>query len=105
MTDRFGPIPVQVVELLNAIRLQWIALSLCFEKITLKKNVLRGYFPANPSSGFYESAKFQAIISYVQHNPYGIKLKENKSVLILQLDQIHSLSAAINTLEKINQKN
>ena len=105
MTDRFGPIPEQVVELLNAIRLQWIAVSLCFEKITLKKNVLRGYFPANPSSGFYESAKFQAIISYVQHNPYGIKLKENKSVLILQLDQIHSLSAAINTLEKINQKN
>lgn len=105
MTDRFGPIPEQVAELLNAIRLQWIAVSLCFEKITLKKNVLRGYFPANPSSGFYESAKFQAIISYVQHNPYGIKLKENKSVLILQLDQIHSLSAAINTLEKINQKN
>jgi transcription-repair coupling factor (superfamily II helicase) len=105
MIDRFGPIPEQVVELLNAIRLQWIAVSLCFEKITLKKNVLRGYFPANPSSGFYESAKFQAIISYVQHNPYGIKLKENKSVLILQLDQIHSLSAAINTLEKINQKN
>jgi transcription-repair coupling factor (superfamily II helicase) len=105
MTDRFGPIPLQVAELLNAIRLQWIAVSLCFEKITLKKNVLRGYFPANPSSGFYESAKFQAIISYVQHNPYGIKLKENKSVLILQLDQIHSLSAAINTLEKINQKN
>jgi hypothetical protein len=34
-----------------------------------------------------------------------LKLKENKSVLILQLDQIHSLSAAINTLEKINQKN
>ena len=105
MIDRFGPIPLQVAELLNAIRLQWIAVSLCFEKITLKKNVLRGYFPANPSSGFYESAKFQAIISYVQHNPYGIKLKENKSVLILQLDQIHSLSAAINTLEKINQKN
>ena len=104
MIDRFGPIPLQVAELLNAIRLQWIAVSLCFEKITLKKNVLRGYFPANPSSGFYESAKFQAIISYVQHNPYGIKLKENKSVLILQLDQIHSLSAAINTLEKINQK-
>ena len=105
MIDRFGPIPLQVAELLNAIRLQWIAVSLCFEKITLKKNVLRGYFPANPSSGFYESAKFQAIISYVQHNPNGIKLKENKSVLILQLDQIHSLSAAINTLEKINQKN
>ena len=105
MIDRFGPIPEQVAELLNAIRLQWIAVSLCFEKITLKKNILRGYFPANPSSGFYESAKFQAIISYVQHNPYGIKLKENKSVLILQLDQIHSLSAAINTLEKINQKN
>lgn len=105
MIDRFGPIPLQVAELLNAIRLQWIAVSLFFEKITLKKNVLRGYFPANPSSGFYESAKFQAIISYVQHNPYGIKLKENKSVLILQLDQIHSLSAAINTLEKINQKN
>ena len=105
MIDRFGPIPLQVAELLNAIRLQWIAVSLCFEKITLKKNVLRGYFPANPSSGFYESAKFQAIISYVQNNPNGIKLKENKSVLILQLDQIHSLSAAINTLEKINQKN
>jgi transcription-repair coupling factor (superfamily II helicase) len=105
MIDRFGPIPLQVAELLNAIRLQWIAVTLCFEKITLKKNVLRGYFPANPSSGFYESAKFQAIISYVQHNPYGIKLKENKSVLILQLDQIHTLSAAINALEKINQKN
>lgn len=104
LIDRFGPIPAPVAELLNAIRLQWIAIDLCFEKITLKNNVLRGYFPANPSSGFYESEKFQSIINYVQTHPFGIKLKENKSVLILQLDQIHSLSKAIQTLERINQK-
>ncbi len=104
LIDRFGPIPAPVAELFNAIRLQWIAIDLCFEKITLKNNVLRGYFPANPSSGFYESEKFQSIINYVQTHPFGIKLKENKSVLILQLDQIHSLSKAIQTLERINQK-
>lgn len=35
--DRFGPIPSQVEELLNGLRLRWVAKRLGFERVVLKK--------------------------------------------------------------------
>ena len=48
VTDRFGPIPQQVMELMEAIRLRWLGQQIGLEKMVLKKGTLIGTFIANP---------------------------------------------------------
>jgi transcription-repair coupling factor (superfamily II helicase) len=104
LQDRFGPVPRQVRELLNALRLQWLAKEIGFEKLSLKSNVLRGNFPSNPHSGFYESETFHAILRFVQGNPRGVKMKEGKTSLLMIFDQVSSVSHAIALLTEMSGK-
>ena len=60
--DRFGPIPPQVADLLNTMRLQWLGKVIGFEKISLKKGVLRGYFIANQQSAYFETDQFKQVL-------------------------------------------
>ncbi|MBK9538308.1 MAG: hypothetical protein IPO12_06145 [Flavobacteriales bacterium] len=47
VTDRFGPIPQQVVELMEAIRLRWLGQHMGLEKMVLKK--ARSSAPSSPT--------------------------------------------------------
>lgn len=102
LLDRFGPVPRQVRELLNALRLQWLAKAIGFEKLSLKNNILRGNFPSNPHSGFYESDTFRAILNFVQKYPRGVKMKEGKTSLLMIFDQVTSVSHAIAILTEMS---
>lgn len=101
LEDRFGPVPSEVKELVNTIRLQWIAREIGFEKLSLKQQVLRGYFTANPSSGFFESPVFRNILEFVQRNPRGVRMKEGKSTLMLVFEQVKGIEQAIHLLRRI----
>lgn len=103
LRDRFGPIPREVKELMNAMRLQWLAKEIGFEKLSLKNKVLRGSFPSNPHSGFYESEVFRSILKFVQQNPRGVKMKEGKTSLLLIFEQIQSIAHAIALINEMVQ--
>lgn len=104
LEDRFGPLPRTVKELMNALRLQWFSKEIGFEKLSLKNNVLRGHFPSNPGSGFYESETFRDVLAFVQQNPRGVKMKESKSSLMLVFENVQSISEAIRLLKRISGK-
>ncbi len=100
LIDRFGPLPPQANELLNTMRLRWLAAELGFEKLVLKSNKMMGYFV--PKNEYYTGETFQKIISFLQANPTVAKLKhthDNKPTMIFE--QISDLSRAIATLQKI----
>jgi len=99
--DRFGPIPVHVNELLNTMRLQWLGKAIGFEKISLKKNVLRGYFIANQSSPYFESPQFKRVLSFLQGNMRRCNLKEVKSTLRLSIEDVQSIDEAVELLSEI----
>ncbi len=104
LRDRFGPIPREVKELMNAMRLQWLAKSIGFEKLSLKNGVLRGNFPSNPNSGFYESSIFQTILSFIQRKPQGVRMKEGKNSLHMIFENIKSVSHAIAIINEMCYK-
>ncbi|MBS1580955.1 MAG: transcription-repair coupling factor, partial [Bacteroidetes bacterium] len=58
VTDRFGPIPPQVTELMEGIRLRWLGQRMGLEKMVLKKGTLIGTFIADQKHGFFESDAF-----------------------------------------------
>lgn len=101
LNDRFGSPPAQIAVMLDAVRLQWLGKKLGFEKITLKKNVLRAYFIANQQSPYFESEAFGKILQYVTANPLGCNLKEVKSTLRLAIENINNLSEALTILTNI----
>jgi transcription-repair coupling factor (superfamily II helicase) len=104
LRDRFGPIPEQVRELMNAIRLRWVAKRVGFEKITLKAGSMKGTFISDPGSEFYRSDLFAYMIRYVQKNASETKLVEKKSRLSITFFRVRSVAEARNVLEKIEQE-
>lgn len=76
LTDRFGALPSEAINLLKSVALKWLAADIGFEKIVMKNGIFLGYFPNNPQDKFYQTDKFRHIITYLTQNPAKAQLKE-----------------------------
>ncbi len=101
LEDRFGPVPEQTRELMNVVRLRWMAMRLGFEKIILKKGLMIMHFVSNPDSSYYATATFKAVLAFVQGQGSKFRLKETNGKLTLSTDPVNSISGAIEILQKI----
>ena len=105
LIDRFGEIPIQVVDLLDSVRIKWFAKKLGLEKIILKRKRMIGYFVSDQQSAFYQTEEFTKMLKYVQQNSKScvMKEKETKNGLRLLVTFIHidSVSKALNIFKKI----
>ncbi|MEA5258603.1 transcription-repair coupling factor [Arcicella aquatica] len=91
ITDRFGPIPPQMSDLIEIVRVRWIAESLGMEKILLKSNNLKCYFVPSENEKYYKSAVFGKVIEYVKQHSRKCSLKEVKGKLMLYFDKVTSI--------------
>lgn len=101
LTDRFGPVPKPVRELLNTLRLQWLGKAIGFEKISYKKETLRGYFITDQQSNYFDGPEFGKVLHYVQANSRRCNLKEVKKTLRLAVEEVRNVAQAIEVLEQI----
>ena len=103
--DRFGELPIQVVDLLNSVRIKWIAAKIGLEKIIMKKGRFVGYFINDQKSAFYQSPNFTKVLKFVQTHPRECKMKEKQTRnglrLLLTFEQIKSVKQALSKLENI----
>ncbi|KAB7528970.1 transcription-repair coupling factor [Flagellimonas olearia] len=106
LVDRFGELPQQAVDLLNSIRIKWIATDIGLEKVIMKKGKFMGYFIADQQSKFYQTAAFTQVLHYVQHHPQQAKLKEKQTRnglrLLLVFDRVTSVEKALKVLEPLS---
>ena len=101
LKDRFGQLPEPTVELMQVVRLRWVAEVLGFEKIVLKNKIMICYFISNQASNFYKSSTFFKIMQFVQHQSKHYTIKEEKNKLILIIRQVQSITKAISVLQNI----
>ncbi len=101
LRDRFGPVPDQVNELMNTLRMQWLGKKTGFEKISFKNNVLRGYFVGNKQSSYFESERFGHVLAFVQQNPTICNLKEVKGTLRIGFVGVESIDEALLILQQL----
>jgi len=103
LVDRFGDLPPQVVDLLNSVRIKWIALDIGLERVLMKKKRLVGYFISDQESSFYQSPSFGKVIQLVQQNPQKLKMKEKQTRnglrLLLTIEKINSVEDALKALK------
>ena len=99
LIDRFGELPVQAIDLLNSVRIKWIAISMGLERVVMKKNRLIGYFVSDQHSQFYQSPAFSKVLQYVQNNPGEVTMKEKQTRnglrLLLTIRNINSVQKAL----------
>ena len=94
LIDRFGQLPDTVIELIETVRLRWLAEKLGFEKLSLKGEKLKGYFVSSDKEAFFKSETFGNILTYVQSHPRNCKLREHKTRLILTIDDVMNVDQA-----------
>ncbi|WP_299333406.1 transcription-repair coupling factor [uncultured Psychroserpens sp.] len=103
--DRFGELPVQVIDLLNSVRIKWIATKIGLEKIIMKKGRFVGYFINDQQSPFYQSDNFTKVLQYIQSRPKDCKMKEKQTRnglrLLITFEHINSVKQALSRLQEI----
>ena len=99
--DRFGPLPPEMKDIIEIVRVRWIAELLGIEKILLKNNNLKCYFVSSENEKYYKSATFGKILDYVKLNSRKCSLKEAKGKLILIFEKITSIEELKGILREI----
>jgi transcription-repair coupling factor (superfamily II helicase) len=101
MIDRFGPIPPQVEDLFDTVRIRKLAVSLGFEKLILKQEDLRCYFIDRPDSPYFESETFKLVLEYLQKHTNKAKLKQAGKHFLLVVDDIRSMANLLTFLKRM----
>nr|WP_159022293.1 transcription-repair coupling factor [Formosa sp. L2A11] len=105
LVDRFGELPVQVVDLLNSVRVKWLATHIGLEKLVMKQGKMVGYFVSDQQSSFYQSANFTNVLKFVQSHPRACKMKEKQTRaglrLLLTFEHIKTVKQALLALQPI----
>ncbi|MEZ4801332.1 MAG: transcription-repair coupling factor [Gelidibacter sp.] len=105
LIDRFGEMPKQVVDLLNSVRIKWIATKIGLEKVVMKHGKLIGYFINDQQSAFYQSNGFTKVLQFIQQNPQAAKMKEKQTRsglrLLITFEHIKTVKQALAVLQPI----
>jgi transcription-repair coupling factor (superfamily II helicase) len=106
LVDRFGPLPKPAKALLNSLRIKWVAGKLGIEKLVMKQGKMIGYFIADQHSDFYQSARFDKILMFVQKHPEVARMKEKQTVnglrLLLTFENAKSVTKALALLQSVD---
>lgn len=102
LIDRFGPVPKQVNDLLNTVRLRWIAKDLGFEKILLRHHNMTAYFVSNQASKYYETGVYQNVMQYIITHPKRTAVKEVNDKLQLVVKEVSTVTQALELLREMN---
>lgn len=97
LKDRFGDLPAEVLELVDVVRLRWLAEEIGFEKLVLKGGIMKGYFL--PKDEYFQSDKFGKVLRYVQKNARTTRLKEEKQRQMITFANCDSIKKAKEVLE------
>lgn len=91
VSDRFGPMPNAVKDLVETVRLRWSAEQLGFEKVVMKNEAMKCYFMPSDNEAYFQSPTFGKVLAFVQKHPKKSKMKEYKTRLILTFSEVQSV--------------
>jgi len=102
LRDRFGELPMQVTELINAIRLRWLARKAGIVKVMLKSGKMKAYFYETKDERFYNSEVYGRILQYVFDNPKTCIMKQSdKGQLYIAFAGVETVAAGVALLKSL----
>ena len=101
LEDRFGPLPQETEDLIETIRLRWLAEFLGMEKIMLKGGKMIAAFISDEESPFFQGPTFARILNYLKHHARDAKMYQRNNALRMSIENMNSPLAALRVLEDI----
>ncbi len=101
LTDRFGPIPREGIELLYVVPLRRLGKLAGCEKIMLKQKQMILYFVSNPMSAYYQSKVFEQLLTFVGSHVRRCRLREAKGKRSLVITDVETVEAAVKILQEM----
>jgi transcription-repair coupling factor (superfamily II helicase) len=102
LIDRFGEMPPQVIDLLNSVRVKWIAINMGLERVIMKQGKFVGYFVSDQQSSFYQSDDFNNVLKFAQQKTHFISIKEKSTrtglKLLMTIDKINHIDHVLKVL-------
>ena len=103
LNDRFGSVPPSIYNVCAALRLRWFAKEIGFERIILKNESMRSYFPSQADSNYYNSDTFKLVLDYLKRNFSNCEMTENKGKLSMRVKNILSIEDAQKICKEITK--
>jgi len=102
LMDRFGPVPPQVEDLFDTVRIRKLAVGLGFEKLILKDDSMRCYFINRPDSPYFESDVFKRVLEYIQKHTNKARLKQAGKHFLLVVDDMRTMRDLLQFLQRMS---
>ena len=99
--DRFGPLPYEVENLIDVVKIRNLGTRLGFEKIIIKNGMQIMFFVNNPMSEYYKSKQFENILSKVNQYSGDFKFNQDGGKLRTVSRGVNSFSQALSILKKL----
>lgn len=107
LIDRFGALPDEAKNLLNSVRIKWIAAQMGLEKLVLKQGKMIGYFISDQQSDYYQSNRFRKVLQFIQMYPKLGTMKEKQTKnglrLLLTFDHVKNVNKALEIMRKMKE--
>jgi transcription-repair coupling factor (superfamily II helicase) len=103
LLDRFGPIPKEVKELFDGVRLRRLAKQLGFEKLQQRRGILKCYTIEDPESSYYDSEVFAKVMGFIAKNPSRCSMRQLEKSILIQIKDVHSMYEATEVMKKMAQ--
>lgn len=101
LTDRFGKIPKQLMNLFKIIEVKILLKELHIEKLIVKSSIMMMYPPSNSSSSYYSSNEFRLLLSYIGTLGDRCKLVEKNNKLYIKffnIGKVHEMYDVVNNI-------
>jgi transcription-repair coupling factor (superfamily II helicase) len=99
--DRFGPVPDEVNDLFDTVRIRRMAVELGFEKLIFKNGQVKFYFISRPDSNYFESDIFKNILDYIQKQTRQARLRQHGKLFMLVVSEMDSMKKLLEFMERI----
>ena len=104
LTDRFGKMPQEVINLFSVVKIKNLGSSMGFEKIIIKNGMLIMFFISNPMSMYYKSDVFGRILANANKYERIFNLKQTEGKLKIVSRGIDSLQKALDTMALLSRQ-
>ncbi len=102
LQDRFGPVPEEVDDLFDAVRIRKLAVELGFEKLIFKDKGVRLYFINRPDSKYFESDTFRNLLDFIQKQTRQARLKQNGKLFMLIVSEIDGMKKLLEFMQRMH---
>jgi transcription-repair coupling factor (superfamily II helicase) len=104
MGDRFGPVPPQVEDLFDTVRIRKLSVELGFEKLLLRDQVLKCFFVNKHDSPYFESELFHSILAYLQTYTNNARLKQSGKNFLLVVEGMKDMATILTFLQRMHKQ-